>query len=422
MGTAVLRAEALGKRYTLAHGETEEYLRDAIPRLARTALGRFLGHRSTVRYEEFWAIRDISFEADAGDRIGIIGRNGAGKSTLLKVLSRVTTPTEGRALVRGRLASLLEVGTGFHPELTGRENVFLSGAVLGMTAAEVRRRFDEMVAFAEVERFLDTPVKHYSSGMYLRLAFAVAAFLEPDILIVDEVLAVGDFAFQKKCLSRMESAHREGRTVLFVSHNLEAVARLCNRGILLAQGRVSFSGSAGEAIDRYVKDVQGSRSAGVADFSDVQRTADHVASLRRFYMARDATAGPTSSIVSGASCAFVISFSTVDVPSGSGIALHLQRWDGFMACAWYSYGTAEIPRGVPEVRMVLGVESLPLVPGEYTVVLSLCDRAYQILDQVAPAWTFEVTARDGMIPSEANPRAQAILLPGSWSVNRRDNA
>src|SRR5262245_12543203 len=231
MSAMVLRAQGLGKRYRVAHSRSEEYLRDAIPRAARAFASRLVRRKAPLRTEDFWAVRDVSFEAEAGDRIGIIGRNGAGKSTLLKVLSRVTAPTEGRAMVRGRMASLLEVGTGFHPELTGRENVFMSGAVLGMTAAEVRRRFDEIAAFAEVDRFLDTPVKHYSSGMYLRLAFAVAAHLEPEILVVDEVLAVGDFAFQKKCLARMETARDEGRTVLFVSHNLEAVARLCNRGL-----------------------------------------------------------------------------------------------------------------------------------------------------------------------------------------------
>jgi lipopolysaccharide transport system ATP-binding protein len=195
-----------------------------------------------------------------GDRVGIIGRNGAGKSTLLKVLSRITEPSKGRITIDGRVASLLEVGTGFHPELTGRENIFLNGSILGMGRAEIAAKFDEIVAFAEVEKFLDTPVKRYSSGMYVRLAFAVAAHLEPEILIVDEVLAVGDAAFQRKCLGKMESVAGEGRTVLFVSHNMEAVQKLCNKGLLLAKGRVVADGPMQEVIDRYVNDASESRT------------------------------------------------------------------------------------------------------------------------------------------------------------------
>jgi lipopolysaccharide transport system ATP-binding protein len=204
--------------------------------------------------EEFWALRDVSFEVQQGDVVGIIGANGAGKSTLLKILSRITEPTAGRAVVDGRVASLLEVGTGFHPELTGRENVFLNGAILGMTRAEIRKRFDEIVAFAEVERFLDTPVKRYSSGMYVRLAFAVAAHLEPEILVVDEVLAVGDAQFQKKCLGKMHDVStKEGRTVLFVSHQMGTIRQLCTRGVLLKSGRLERIGSTDEVIGAYME-------------------------------------------------------------------------------------------------------------------------------------------------------------------------
>jgi len=203
--------------------------------------------------EEFYALKDVSFEVNRGDRIGIIGRNGAGKSTLLKVLSRITEPTSGRVELRGRVASLLEVGTGFHPELTGRENIFLNGAVLGMSRAEIRSKFDEIVEFAEVEKFLDTPVKRYSSGMYVRLAFAIAAHLDPEILIVDEVLAVGDHEFQKKCLGKMEDVSKgEGRTVLFVSHNMDAVSRLCERALLLEAGSVTNFGLTHEIINDYI--------------------------------------------------------------------------------------------------------------------------------------------------------------------------
>jgi lipopolysaccharide transport system ATP-binding protein len=203
--------------------------------------------------EEFWALKDIDFEVKRGDAVGIIGRNGAGKSTLLKVLSRITDPTEGRVEIRGRVASLLEVGTGFHPELTGRENIYLNGAILGMKRAEIRRKFDEIVAFAEIEKFLDTPVKRYSSGMYMRLAFAIAAHLEPEILIVDEVLAVGDTEFQKKCLGRMDEVARGGRTVLFVSHNMTALRNLCGQALMLTKGRCSGLGPSDVIISNYLR-------------------------------------------------------------------------------------------------------------------------------------------------------------------------
>src|SRR5207244_3345082 len=202
--------------------------------------------------EDFWALKDVSFEVRQGEVIGIIGRNGAGKSTLLKILSRITDPTEGRVTINGRVASLLEVGTGFHPELTGRENIYLNGAILGMTRAEIGRKFDEIVAFAEVEKFLDTPVKRYSSGMYVRLAFAVAAHLEPEILVVDEVLAVGDAEFQKKCLGKMSTVASGGRTVLFVSHNLTAIESLCHSCIALQRGRIFTRGSPTDVLDKYL--------------------------------------------------------------------------------------------------------------------------------------------------------------------------
>src|SRR4051812_43768777 len=261
----VISVENLSKRYLVGHrqerGGVYQYtaLRDVLGRemrnMARKAIDVFRG-RQVVQgdsVEEYWALKDVSFEVNEGEVLGIIGKNGAGKSTLLKILSRITEPTAGRVTLRGRVASLLEVGTGFHPELTGRENIFLNGAILGMGRAEIRKKFDEIVAFAEVEKFLDTPVKRYSSGMYVRLAFAVAAHLEPEILIVDEVLAVGDTEFQKKCLGKMdEVSRREGRTVLFVSHNLAAVAQLANRAVLLDNGRVAFDGPVSAAVSAYL--------------------------------------------------------------------------------------------------------------------------------------------------------------------------
>jgi len=253
MSEAVIQVSNLGKRYEIG-GRQEAYgtLRDAISSAAMAPL-TWLKHRSrSHRPQEFWALRDVSFEVKAGDVLGIIGRNGAGKSTLLKILSRVTYPTEGGADIRGRVGSLLEVGTGFHPELTGRENIFLNGAVLGMRKTEIQRKFDEIVDFAEIEQFLDTPVKRYSSGMYMRLAFAIAAHFEPEILIVDEVLAVGDAAFQKKCLGKIGEVAHEGRTVLFVSHNISAILSLCERALLLDNGKLVSQGSPSSVVQRYL--------------------------------------------------------------------------------------------------------------------------------------------------------------------------
>lgn len=242
----IITVEELGKSYTIRHEGQTRYksLREEIFKLPQRLL-----RRNGQSQEEFWALKDVSFDVMPGERVGIIGRNGAGKSTLLKLLSRITEPSAGRIILRGRVASLLEVGTGFHPELTGRENIFLNGAILGMSRAEVRKKFDEIVDFAGVEKFLDTPVKRYSSGMYVRLAFAVAAHLEPEILIVDEVLAVGDAEFQKKCLGKMEEVSKGGgRTVLFVSHNMNAVQTLCNKAIWIDTGRIKRSGGDLSAI------------------------------------------------------------------------------------------------------------------------------------------------------------------------------
>ncbi|AVP99885.1 ABC transporter ATP-binding protein [Ahniella affigens] len=264
MSGFAIDVENLGKSYLIGHQrvETSPSFRDRISRSVRDStrrFGDFLRGRPVLEgqiSEEFWALRGVSFRIEAGEVVGVIGRNGAGKSTLLKLLSRITEPSEGQARICGRVASLLEVGTGFHPELTGRENIFLNGAILGMRRAEIARKFDEIVAFAEVERFLDTPIKRYSSGMHMRLAFSVAAHLEPDILIVDEVLAVGDLAFQAKCLGKMEAvAKNEGRTVLFVSHNNAAVASLTRRGLVLAQGNKVFDGPIREALNFYTQSL-----------------------------------------------------------------------------------------------------------------------------------------------------------------------
>jgi len=252
-----IEAEGLSKRYQIGRLQAAYgTLRESLTRSAK----RLVGAEHADKRQEIWALRDVGFKVDTGEVLGVIGRNGAGKSTLLKILTRITTPTEGRALIRGRVGSLLEVGTGFHPELTGRENIFLNGSILGMKKREIQRKLDEIVDFSGVAKFIDTPVKRYSSGMYVRLAFSVAAHLEPEILLVDEVLAVGDAEFQQRCLGRMEDLSGTGRTVLFVSHNMHAINQLCDRAILLEGGSVAMDGEPSEVVTRYLQSTHGTGS------------------------------------------------------------------------------------------------------------------------------------------------------------------
>ncbi len=279
--TTVIKAESLSKKYVIGHDHKGRYLtfRETLVQSFRSTSRRLFhpflsssGQPVTgwAMAEELWALKDVSFEIKQGDRVGIIGRNGAGKTTLLKILSRITEPTEGKVSIKGRVASLLEVGTGFHPELTGRENIFLNGAVLGMSRAEIKSKFEQIVSFAEVERFLDTPVKRYSSGMYVRLAFAVAAHLEPEILVVDEVLAVGDIQFQKKCLSKMETAATEGKTILLVSHNMASILSISTKSMLMADGKLIEEGPSQEIVRRYQTSFL-SKALGQTDLSNVER-------------------------------------------------------------------------------------------------------------------------------------------------------
>ena len=279
----VINVEHLSKRYIIGHQRAKgDGIRHVIEAAMRAPFAwcRSRHEQMERQKEEFWALKDVSLEVKQGEVVGILGRNGAGKSTLLKILSRITEPTIGRIQLNGRVASLLEVGTGFHPELTGRENIFLNGAILGMSRAEIKNKFDEIVAFAEIEKFLDTPVKRYSSGMYVRLAFSVAAHLDPEILVVDEVLAVGDVAFQRKCLGKMAEAHTRSRTVLFVSHNLIAVENLCNRAVVLDQGQIVFDGPAKEAIQFYLESLRGNGAASYSDVIDLGSAAGRPAKYR----------------------------------------------------------------------------------------------------------------------------------------------
>lgn len=278
MPTAAIKIEGIRKRYMLGQFERYLALRDVIAQAVGAPFRamRRRGSRTRHRRPTFWALDGVSFDVAQGEVVGVIGRNGAGKTTLLKILSRITEPTEGRALLRGRVGSLLEVGTGFHPELTGRENIFLSGAILGMRRREISQKFDEIVDFAGVERFMDTPVKRYSSGMYVRLAFAVAAHLEPEILLVDEVLSVGDAEFQRKCLGKMEDVTHQGRTVIFVSHNMAAVRKLCPRAILLEKGSVVIDGPTDRVIARYFDSLGGhSGTSAVVEGDELNELGRH---------------------------------------------------------------------------------------------------------------------------------------------------
>ena len=318
MGDIAVYVENLGKRYRIggvqkSYRTIRETLVEAVQAPFRRLASVMRGQSSTVAQDTIWALKDVSFQVDHGEVIGIIGRNGAGKSTLLKILSRITDPTEGCVKLSGRVGSLLEVGTGFHPELTGRENIYLNGAILGMKRAEIEERFDEIVAFSEIKKFIDTPVKHYSSGMYVRLAFSVAAHLEPEILLVDEVLSVGDAAFQKKCLGRMESVARGGRTVIFVSHNMAAVQSLCTRALLIDEGHIVADGKPLPIIEQYLSQVQ--IGNGIFDLTDHPHGGEGV--LLDQLRVIDSTMKPTPAVPMGRALGFEIDFRS-DVPLDRG--------------------------------------------------------------------------------------------------------
>jgi lipopolysaccharide transport system ATP-binding protein len=378
--TAAIHAEQLSKRYVLGSRERHPTLRFALASAASAVVRR----RGRAARPSIWALDQVSFEIAAGEVVGIVGRNGAGKSTLLKILSRITEPTKGWAEIRGRVGSLLEIGIGFHPELTGRENVYLYGAILGMRKVEIERRFDEIVEFAEIERFLDTPVKRYSSGMLVRIAFAVAAHLDTEILLVDEVLAVGDVAFQRKCLGKMGSVAGEGRTVLFVSHNMAVIQALCRRGIFLQDGRVSTDGPIDTAVADYLRSLESLVTEDLLARSDRGGYQD-------IQLSGIEIAGPNGArtLATGAPARFVF---------------HLTRSHPRLACSFTVLNhlgqpiatlgsTAAAPDdatgdGGPAVA-VCEIDELPLVPGRYRVDVQVRDHAH-LQDSLEAAAMFDV--------------------------------
>ena len=379
MSDIAIRAEHLSKRYQLGAQYAVDYvtLRDSLARIASGAFGR----QAAPRPDELWALDDVSFEIARGDVVGVIGGNGAGKSTLLKILSRITTPTRGRARIVGRVGSLLEVGTGFHPELSGRENIYLNGAILGMTRSEIVRKFDEIVAFAEVERFIDTAVKYYSSGMYVRLAFAVAAHLEPEILIVDEVLSVGDARFQQKCLGQMEDVARSGRTVLFVSHNMAAVQRLATRAILLEQGRLVATGPVRQMVARYLgaqshAHYRAARRTGRPQFLEAHLINEY----------GEPVAKPLNTEVFGFRIRFVLPHAQPGIKLGMGVL----SGDGTVV---FTSGSDDVAIDVPseaceyEVRVMVPGDIL--LAGDYHLALCIWDSG-EIFDLQEPALSFSL--------------------------------
>ena len=393
----VIHTDRLGKRYLIAHERGQERytaLRDVMAGAATRAWarmrGRTRGQQSAGRTtEEFWALKNVSIDIRQGEVTGVIGRNGAGKSTLLKILSRITEPTEGRVEIRGRVASLLEVGTGFHPELSGRENIFLNGAILGMSRREITAKFDEIVAYAEVERFLDTPDKRYSTGMYVRLAFAVAAHLEPEILIVDEVLAVGDSEFQKKCLGKMQDVAHAGRTVLVVSHNMPMVRNLCTRALVLAQGSITFQGNVDESVQHYLADSGGERHAlteradrrgdGRLRFSDayVQGDARHVVRM-------------------GAAASIVLSYTAVERIKACNFSIHIENsWGQIILRLATRESGAPVSIAPGRGTIACEIPLLQLLPGRYTLLIAASvPPAYEYLDHIERAASFEVLEDD----------------------------
>jgi len=425
MGNVAIRAEGLGKLYRIG-GKQERYrtLRDTLSdaftapfKRARNLL-RGQAYGAAGLQETIWALKDVSFEVKHGEVVGIIGRNGAGKSTLLKVLSRITEPTEGYADVYGRVGSLLEVGTGFHPELTGRENIYLNGAILGMGRKEIDRKFDEIVDFAEVEKFVDTPVKHYSSGMYLRLAFAVAAHLEPEILLVDEVLAVGDAQFQKKCLGKMGEIAGEGRTVLFVSHNMAAVQSLCSNGLVLVKGKIIFGGASEEAISVYMQMSIDETKGGANLLNRVDRQGGETFRFREVALLNE-QGKPVDSLPSGAPAKFLIRCQSLDDRPLTNVSISI-RVDDMMGQHLFTLATfltgQDFETLPSEATLVCKIPSLPLVADIYSVFLWASVNGYTA-DIVPNALQFSVSEADiygsGKFPIKR--KHGSLILPHDWA-------
>jgi lipopolysaccharide transport system ATP-binding protein len=385
----IIKVENLSKQYRIgARQESFPTLRDSIANAFRAPLAKF--RRNGESANTIWALKDINFEVAPGEVVGVIGRNGAGKSTLLKILSRITEPTSGRADIYGRVGSLLEVGTGFHHELSGRENIYLNGAILGMKRNEIGRRFDEIVSFAEIENFIDTPVKHYSSGMYMRLAFAVAAHLEPEVLLVDEVLAVGDVGFQKKCLGKMRDVGRQGRTVLLVSHNMGAVLNLCERVILITNGQIQYEGQTYEGVNSYHQ-LGYAMCEGEVDLSFHPARRPEALPLLKTIRLLDGSGAPKGRFMAGEKMMIEFTFDPVIHLANPQFGVGVEDSQGSRIFAVATYlANSQLPPLRGPCKVTCHIEELILAPGRYILSLSAGEPDNTLLDALECAVAFEV--------------------------------
>jgi lipopolysaccharide transport system ATP-binding protein len=424
MGAIAVHVEGISKRYRIGRRRPERYptLRDALAsaamwplRRAHAAVRPGLGDEAEDEEATVWALRDVSFEIQQGEAVGFVGRNGAGKTTMLKVLSRITKPTRGHADIHGRVGSLLEVGTGFHGELTGRENVYLNGAILGLKKAETKSRFDEIVAFSEVEKFLDTPVKRYSTGMMMRLAFAVAAHLEPEILLVDEVLAVGDVAFQRRCIGKMGEVAREGRTVLFVSHNMALVQALCSRGILLESGRIVADGPISETVDHYLAGLEQVVGQDLLERTD--RQGWHEIRLRQVEVSGGADSG---AVVAGRPARFVFQLTGVVPGLSCAFTIYDHLGHPVTTLSTAQPGPEDVHERELGPRVECLVDEVLLVPGRYRLDVTVRGRG-QVQDGIEAAAFFDV--EEGTLrgrPATAGSGLGTIVLPHRWLLPATD--
>jgi lipopolysaccharide transport system ATP-binding protein len=416
MSDVAIRTNELGKRFVLGlHRRGYGTLRETIVERAGRIARRPARSEAKAGADQLWALRDLSLTVNSGEVVGLIGHNGAGKSTLLKILSRVTEPSEGWADVTGRVGSLLEVGTGFHPELTGRENIFLNGAVLGMRRAEIRARFDEIVEFSEMGRWLDTPVKRYSSGQGVRLAFAVAAHLEPEILLVDEVLAVGDAAFQRKSLGKMGDVAKAGRTVIFVSHNLAIIQALCERAVLLEDGKVKSDGPVSATIDQYLRGLEQSSTDDLMEREDRDRRGWRNSMIRAVEV-RDASDGRADVIVGGHAVRITVEVNNVVPEMECSLTIANSLGQPVTTLDSEVSAPADERGGEIGARIECDVDSLPLLPGRYRVDVLLKGRR-QIQDGLQAAAFFDV--EPGVLDGRPMPAAGAdgdVVLPHVWRL------
>lgn len=426
MAKTVIQFNKLGKSYMIGHkGRDQRYvsLRDVIAESLQKLWSRIRHpeYYTHENLEEFWALKNIDLEVKEGDRLGIIGRNGAGKTTLLKVLSRITEPTAGQIKVKGRVASLLEVGTGFHPELTGRENIYLNGAILGMTRAEIKRKFDEIVDFAGVEHFLDTPVKRFSSGMHVRLGFSVAAHLEPEILVVDEVLAVGDASFQKKCIGKMDSVAKEGRTILFVSHQMQAITNLCNRVILLDEGKIVKEGDPAEVVSSYLNEKKTGKRISLKDRKD--RLGNGKLKMVETWLV-DENSNRVSTVAIGQTIKICVRYQMLDGKNINGllVASSIHTLSNIAITNLYNLNTGDEFYGeIPSEGIIsCEIDKIPLNDGTYTYNLFISDLGGEVLDYVENAGKLDVIEGDYYGTGKIT-ESRLILMEHKWCIKEITN-